>query len=58
MIYGIGCDLCQAARVEQKLTGPHGAHFAARVYGPAEPGRADLRLRGKQKGKTFGYDDP
>ena len=42
MIYGIGCDLCQAARVEQKLTGPHGAHFAARVYGPAE--RAALAL--------------
>ena len=28
------------------------------VYGPAGPGRADLRLCGKQKGKPLGYDDP
>lgn len=28
------------------------------MYGPAGPGRAGLFLRGKQKGKPFGYDDP
>lgn len=36
MIYGIGCDLCQIDRIQKSLTGPHGAAFAARVYGPAE----------------------
>ena len=36
MIYGIGCDVCAIPRLEKSLTGPHGAAFARRVYGPAE----------------------
>ena len=44
MIYGIGCDVCAIPRLEKSLTGPHGAAFARRVYGPAE--RAALGLDG------------
>lgn len=36
MIYGIGCDLCDTARMAKSLGGPHGSTFAARVFGPAE----------------------
>lgn len=36
MIYGIGCDLCQTARMAKSLGSEHGAAFAARVFGPAE----------------------
>ena len=36
MIYGIGCDLCDTARMAKSLGGPHGFTFAARVFGPAE----------------------
>lgn len=36
MLYGIGCDLCQAARIRSSLAGAHGAAFAARVFGPLE----------------------
>ena len=36
MIYGIGCDLCNTARMAKSLGGPHGSTFAARVFGPAE----------------------
>ena len=36
MIFGIGCDLCAISRMEKSLTGPHGAAFARRVFGPAE----------------------
>lgn len=42
MIFGIGCDLCAVARMEKSLTGPHGAAFARRVFGPEE--RAFLGL--------------
>ncbi|MBQ7860163.1 MAG: holo-ACP synthase [Faecalibacterium sp.] len=45
MIYGIGCDLCQVERIKKSLQGPHGASFAARVYGPDE--LALLGLNGK-----------
>jgi len=45
MIYGIGCDLCQVERIRKSLQGPHGAAFAARVYGPDE--LALLGLDGK-----------
>jgi holo-[acyl-carrier protein] synthase len=44
MLYGIGCDLCAAARIAESLAGAHGAHFAARVFGPAE--RVALGLAG------------
>ncbi len=44
MIYGIGCDLCEVARIRRSLTGAHGAAFARRVFGPAE--RALLGLDG------------
>jgi len=44
MLYGIGCDLCEIARQEKTLAGPHGAAFARRVFGPAE--RAALGLDG------------
>lgn len=36
MIYGIGCDLCDTARMAKSLGGPHGSTFAVRVFGPAE----------------------
>ncbi len=36
MLYGIGCDLCEIARLEKSLCGGHGAAFARRVFGPAE----------------------
>lgn len=36
MLYGIGCDLCQVERMARRLSGPHGAHFAQRVFGAAE----------------------
>lgn len=42
MLYGIGCDLCEVARMEKSLFGPHGGAFARRVFGPAE--RAALGL--------------
>ena len=36
MIYGIGCDLCETARMARSLGGAHRDTFAARVFGPAE----------------------
>lgn len=36
MIYGVGCDLCDVARMEKSLFGPHGAAFTRRVFGPEE----------------------
>ena len=42
MIFGIGCDLCAAARIEKALASAHGGHFARTVYGPGE--RAALGL--------------
>lgn len=36
MLYGIGCDLCEVARIEKVLRGAHAAAFARRVFGPAE----------------------
>lgn len=36
MIFGIGCDLCEVARMEKSLFGPHGAAFEMRVFGSAE----------------------
>jgi holo-[acyl-carrier protein] synthase len=36
MVYGIGCDLCEIARLERSLGGAHGATFLRRVYGPRE----------------------
>ena len=36
MLYGIGCDLCEVARMEKSLSGPHGPAFARRVFGPTE----------------------
>ena len=36
MLFGVGCDLCGIARIEKSLSGPHGAAFARRVFGPAE----------------------
>ncbi len=42
MIFGVGCDLCAAARIEKSLTGAHGAAFAQKVYGAGE--RAALGL--------------
>ena len=41
MIYGIGCDLCDTARMAKSLGDPHGSTFAARVFGPL---RAKLSL--------------
>ena len=36
MLYGVGCDLCEVARMEKSLFGPHGGAFARRVFGPNE----------------------
>ena len=36
MLYGIGCDLCEVARMEKSLTGTHAAAFVRRVFGPEE----------------------
>lgn len=36
MIYGIGCDLCDITRIQKSLSGPHGAAFFRRVFGPVE----------------------
>ena len=36
MLYGVGCDLCEVARMEKSLFGPHGRAFARRVFGPGE----------------------
>lgn len=36
MLFGVGCDLCEIARMEQSLFGPHGQTFEARVFGEAE----------------------
>ena len=36
MLFGVGCDLCEIARMEQSLFGPHGEAFEARVFGEAE----------------------
>lgn len=36
MLYGIGCDLCGVQRMEELLSGAHGAAFIRRVFGPAE----------------------
>ena len=36
MLYGIGCDLCEVARMEKSLSGAHAPAFVRRVFGPAE----------------------
>ena len=36
MLFGVGCDLCEIARMEQSLFGPHGEAYEARVIGEAE----------------------
>ena len=48
MIYGIGCDLCDTARMAKSLGGPHGSTFAARVFGPAERDALGLPLTGEE----------
>ena len=42
MLFGVGCDLCEVARMEKSLFGAHGAAFAKRVFGEHE--RAALGL--------------
>ena len=41
MIFGIGCDLCEVARMEKSLQSPA---FVRRVFGPAEQTALDLPL--------------
>ena len=48
MLFGVGCDLCEVARMEKSLFGAHGAAFEARVFGTGE--RQALAL-------AFPYDD-
>lgn len=36
MLFGVGCDLCEVARMEKSLFGPHGEAFEARVFGTGE----------------------
>ena len=45
MLYGIGCDLCEVARMEKSLLGTHAAAFVQRVFGPEE--QASLGFSGK-----------
>ena len=42
MLYGVGCDLCEVARMEKSLFGPHGGAFARRVFGPGEQAALSL----------------
>lgn len=44
MVYGIGCDLCDIARLEKSLRGPHSAAFVRRVFGPTEQAALGLPL--------------
>ena len=41
MIFGIGCDLCEVARMEKSLQSPA---FVRRVFGPAEQAALGLPL--------------
>ena len=52
MLYGIGCDLCEIARLEKSLSGPHGAAFARRVFGPAELAALGLEVGAPLSHKT------
>ncbi len=52
MLYGIGCDLCEIARLEKTLAGPHGAAFARRVFGPAERAALGLEVGAPLSHKT------
>lgn len=36
MLYGVGCDLCDIARMKKSISGGHGSAFVYRVFGPAE----------------------
>ncbi len=36
MLFGVGCDLCEVARMEKSLFGAYGAAFEARVFGTGE----------------------
>ena len=59
MIYGIGCDLCDTARMAKSLGGPHGSTFAARVFGPAEPEALGLSAGKRRAGiPLFGRQRP
>ena len=55
MIYGIGCDLCGVERMEKSLTGPHGAAFARRVFGPAEQDALGLPLTGEEPARGWAH---
>lgn len=52
MLYGIGCDLCEIARLEKSLAGPHGAAFARRVFGPSERAALGLEVGAPLSHKT------
>lgn len=52
MLYGIGCDLCEIARLEKSLSGPHGAAFARRVFGPVERAALGLEVGAPLSHKT------
>ena len=46
MIFGIGCDLCEVARMEKSLQSPA---FVRRVFGPAEQAALGLPLPSESK---------
>ena len=46
MLYGIGCDLCEVARMEKSLSGPHRSAFVRRVFGPEEQAALGLGAEG------------
>ena len=57
MIYGIGCDLCDTARMAKSLGGPHGSTFAARVFGPAEREALGLSKYAESQGWKIEIED-
>ena len=56
MLFGVGCDLCEIARMEQSLFGPHGEAFEARVFGEAE--RQALALDSCRENPQKGQERP
>jgi holo-[acyl-carrier protein] synthase len=55
MVYGIGCDLCEIARLERSISGAHGETFLRRVYG-AQEREALGTLRGAHRAASAAAD--
>ena len=56
MLYGIGCDLCEVARMEKSLSGAHGPAFVrAGVRPGGAAGRAGPWCRGRALARRAGF---